>query len=476
MELVDYVRVLRRRWVVIATVLLACVGGAAAATLLATPQYQSAGQWLLVAGSDRTLQDDFALVSMADRMTVLAPSGPVNAAVREAADVPADASVSVVASRPEEVTPVVAAAVTASDPVVARDAAAAFPEAILAAMVELDQISSESAVQFVELSAPGVPGAPVSPDPVRNLLVGALLGLVLGLAAAFVREALDVRIRDADDVEAQHLLPVVGEIPVDMKREALPARTHPESIRAEAYRQVRAHLMFGEATGLPRSILVTSPNPGEGKTSLAVNLAELSRRSGQSVVVVDADLRRPAVDEYVLGVRRQPGLSDYLLGKAAVTEVLADSDGLALIPSGGLPKNPSELVGSSRFADLLRQLESEFDLVVVDGPPVLPVVDAIQISVMVQGVLVCARQGETTRSELRRAKELLERVSARIYGVVLINAPAGDGSYGYRRYGYKTYGTKKSTLPRHQETGDTRPYLGGQRASETKQAGDRSPR
>jgi capsular exopolysaccharide synthesis family protein len=230
--------------------------------------------------------------------------------------------------------------------------------------------------------------------------------------------------------------------------------------------------MFGEATGLPRSILVSSANPGEGKTSLAVNIAELSRRAGQTVVVVDADLRRPAVDDYVLGVRRQPGLSDYLLGKADLGEVMVDSEGLHLVPSGALPKNPSELVGSVRFAEMLRALEDEFDLVIVDGPPVLPVADAIQISVMVQGVLLCARQGETTKSELRRAKDLLERINARIYGVVLMNAPAGEGSYGYRRYGYKGYGRgyKRKGLPMHEELGDARPFQPAPERTDTPRA------
>jgi non-specific protein-tyrosine kinase len=393
-------------------------------------------------------------------MVVLAPTGPVTQSIREVGEVPDDVALSVTATRPEEASPVVAATAVSSDPEAAQRAAAAFPEAILTAMADLEQISSPEAVGVVALTEPGVPDSPASPDPVRNLVIGALIGLVLGLAAAFVREALDVRIKDADDVEAEHLLPVVGEIPIEMRREALPARTHPDSSRAEAYRQVRTHLMFGEATGLPRSILVTSANPGEGKTSLAVNIAELSRRAGQTVVVVDADLRRPAVDDYVLGVRRQPGLSDYLLGKADLAEVLVDSEGLHLVPSGALPKNPSELVGSVRFAEMLRALEDEFDLVVVDGPPVLPVADAIQISVMVQGVLLCARQGETTKSELRRAKDLLERINARIYGVVLMNAPAGEGSYGYRRYGYKGYGrgSKSKGLPVHEELGDARPF------------------
>lgn len=460
MELIDYVRVLRRRWVIILVVLLSCIGGAAVATIMTTPQYTSSGRWLLVAGDDEDLQNDFALVTVADRMVLFAGTASVTETVRAEAGIPADVPLSLSAARPEGETPVLDASATSTDPALAQQAAEAFPEAMVAALVDLGQLPSSAAVSVEVLNPPGVPSTPVSPDPIRNLAVGALLGLVLGLAAAFVREALDVKVRDASDVESLHGLPVVGEVPTELQRESLPARTHPESSRTEAYRQVRAHLMFSEASGLPGSILVTSANPGEGKTSLAVNLGELNRASGQTVVVIDADLRRPAVDDYVLGVRRQPGLSDYLLGKAAITDIIVDAGGLHLIPSGPLPRNPSELVGSTRFAELIQALCQEFDLVIVDGPPVLPVADAIHLSVMVQGVVVCARQRSTTRSELRRAKDLLERMNARIYGVVLMNSVTSDGSYGYRRGGYGGYSSryKKSDLPVHDDLGGPKPY------------------
>jgi capsular exopolysaccharide synthesis family protein len=441
-ELIDYFRVLRRRWVLIAVTTLACVGGAAVATISATPLYQSSARWLLVAG-DGEVGANAALTFLAQRESIvaLADTGPVVDRTRQLASIPDDVSLSILTAAEDVNTPIIATTATSSSPQAAQQALEVLPQAVAESLADLQQIPSPSYISFEALSAPGLPGSPASPSPFRNLLVGLALGVVLGVAAAFVRDALDTRLRDVDSIEGDHSLDVLAVVPSELRREMLPALRQPQSARAEAYRKIRTHLLFAGPAGLPRSILLTSPNPGEGKTSLATNLAVVCHQSGQSVVVVDADLRRPMAATYLIDQRPERGLVDVLLGQADLEECLvAVRPGLLVLPSGSVPTNPSELVGSQGMADVLRQLEANADLVLVDAPPVLPVADAIHLSALCEGTVLCARAGETTETELRRSREALDRVGAHLLGVALMADPTGSGEpygYGYRPHGYR---------------------------------------
>ena len=438
MELIEYVRIVRRRWIVVAVVLLGCLGGAAAVTLLTTPLYTSSARWLVVTNAPADLDaPSYSAITLADVAATFAPTEPVVSGAVEQAGLPAGTPVSVSSAVPSETTAFVDVSVTAESPTVAAQVATALPVSMVDSLVQLQQIGSPDDVRLETISAPGVPGSPSSPDVLRNLLIGLGVGLVLGLAAAFVREALDVRVRDVDEIEEANDLAVLAVVPDELRREAVPAITQPESARAEAYRKVRTHLLFADPAGMPSSVLVTSPNPGEGKTSLATNLAAVCQRAGQSVCVVDADLRRPMVAAHLLDGVHEPGLSDYLAGRAAATEIIDPSrPGLAVVPSGPVPSNPSELLGSRRMAELIEALEDAYDVVIVDAPPVLPVADAVQLAAVTRGTVLAARNADTSRTELRRAREALERVGGRILGIVLVGAARGDDSYGYKQYGY----------------------------------------
>jgi capsular exopolysaccharide synthesis family protein len=452
-HLIDYVRVIRRRWVLLAVVMLSVIGGAAVATILAPKSY-STSTTLLILPADPAAPAPIGFGAGPSTVAAFAQTPPVVAAAVEEAGLPAGTSVGVSASAPEEGAAFVNIRVSDEVPEIAQAVAEAYPAVLGPQLFDLGQLSSADAVEFRVITPPGLPSRPSSPDPVRNLGIAALVGLALGLAAVFVREALDHRVRDVDEIESEHELPVLAVVPHVDHASRVPARSHPSSSRAEAYRKVRANLLFAGPRGLPKSILVTSPNPGEGKTSLVANLAVVAQRAGQRVVIVDADLRRPMLGTYLLDEKPEVGVVDYLKGRAGLADVIVEAaPGLAIVAAGRLPSNPSELIGSTRFSTLISDLEARYDLVIVDGPPVLPVADAIQLGARVEGVVLGARAASTSRTELRRAREGLERVGASILGVVLVGAASGDDSYGYRSRSYRYgYGSKDDS--REDESAD----------------------
>lgn len=214
----------------------------------------------------------------------------------------------------------------------------------------------------------------------------------------------------------------------------------PKSPGAEAYRVLRTNLQFMALDQQLRTILVTSSSPEEGKSLTSANLAIAFAQSGQQVLLVDADLRRPTVAKMFRASNgRWVGLTSVLAGSLALEDALTESGvpGLKLLPSGPIPPNPAEMVGSQRMEALLQELTSRFDLVLIDTPPVLAVTDACAMAPRVDGVLLVVRVNQVGHPQARRAKELLMAVKARILGVVLDGVERQDGDgYGYYSYYY----------------------------------------
>ena len=262
---------------------------------------------------------------------------------------------------------------------------------------------------------------------------------MLGVAAAFVVETLDRRLKDSADVEAASGLTALGVVPFEMPAEPIPAKSQPNSVRAEAYRQVRTNLAFVSEKGPPKSVIVTSPASSEGKTSLAANLAITCARSGQRVVLVDADLRRPMVHTF-LDMPEHQGLVHVLAGTIELSDALQSSEAgpMDVLVAGPVPTNPSELLGSETMLKTIRQLESSYDIVIIDTPPVLPVTDALLIGVNVDAVVVVARLGQTTRDRIRRTITALTQVKANIAGVVPNGAIQREDSAYYYTYRYRS--------------------------------------
>lgn len=437
LRLSDYLRVLRRHAVLIVLATGLGAAGAAFATSTQERVYRTSAQLIVsVAGTEsdgRPISRRPVAVQAAETLGELASTPPAVSAAMAAARVPDAAQLSVTAAG-DGATPFLTIVVTGPDPRLIAQVANAFAATLPAVAMDLDQINEGDRIDLETLTEAPVNAVPVSPRPKRNLLIGCVLGLVVGLAGAFARTAVDRRLGGSGDIEDATGLPVLGAIPVELEHERLPAASHPGSIRSEAYRLVRTNVGFTDMPEVPRTLLVTSAAPGEGKTSLVVNLAVSCAQAGESVVVVDADLRKPRV-AYHLRVDGSRGLSDLLAApQGTVGSRLQPAVGglLAVLPSGRTPPNPSELLGSEAMRTVLAQLTQQFDRVIVDAPPILPVADGVKLASLVGGVILVVKVEQTTREELVAASDRLERASARVLGVVANGVqPSRDQAYGY---------------------------------------------
>ncbi len=292
-------------------------------------------------------------------------------------------------------------------------------------------------------SAP-VPASPVRPTPERNGVIALIGGLLLGIGIAFLVDYLDDSIKNKDDLAAATSgLPVIGLIPVVSEWRTqgdaqLVSLSAPKSSAAEAYRTLRTAIQFISLEHPTRTLQITSAGPQEGKSTTIANLAVALARAGQEVVVVCCDLRRPRIHEF-FGLENSVGFTSMLLGKVSLSGAVQKVPGQArvsLLASGPLPPNPSELLSSRRTVEVLALLQAEFDIVLIDSPPVLPVTDALVISGLVDATLLISVSGGTTRKEAARAVELLRQVDAPLIGSVL-NGVRSDGTYEYQYYQYE---------------------------------------
>lgn len=303
-----------------------------------------------------------------------------------------------------------------------------------------------------------VPAAPSSPRKLRDTLLGFGTGLVLGVGLAFLRETLDDTIATREDLDrVLPELPVLAEIPNMSSRRGEKARVIsavlPHSPAAEAYRTLRTSVQFLSLEHSLRTLQVTSPRTGEGKTTTLANLAVALAGAGQRVIVIDADLRRPRMHE-LFGVENSIGFTSVLLGEAPLSAALQEvpgQAGLRLLTSGAKPSNPSELLASRRAAEVLASLAEAADLVLVDSPPVLPVTDAVALAPRMDATLVVVSAGTTTGRDLARTLETLGRVAAPVVGTVL-NATTSQGHYPYYGYHYQRY-SESSTSTRKSGAG-----------------------
>jgi non-specific protein-tyrosine kinase len=283
----------------------------------------------------------------------------------------------------------------------------------------------------------------VSPQPLRNGVLGAAVGLILGLGMAFLVEYLDNTIKSTEEAERLFGAPVLGHIPAEHFEKGESRRltivTHPGSPSAEAYRVLRNSLDFINFQHDIKTLLVTSAAPGEGKSTVAANLAAGLAQTGKKVVLVSCDFRRPTTEQF-FDIRNMMGLSDVLTGRNSLKAALQRprEEELLVLTSGKMPPNPSELLGSQKMKELVESLEEWADWVIIDSPPLLAVADPASVARWADGVLIVTRGGTSTREAAKKARELLEKVGARVMGVVVwgLQEPGSGGGYGYY---YDTY-------------------------------------
>lgn len=475
MEITEYLRAIRRGWRIALAAVLACVTLAAVATALATPQYRSSSQLFVSATgaenpTDLTQGSNFAqrqIATYADLVTapiVLEPVIETLGLQTTVADLAPSISASV-----QQGTVLITVAATDEDPIRAADLANAVSTQFAVSVQDLERVqeTEPSPVKVTVVRAAELSTSPSSPNPARNIALGVVIGMLLGLAGAVLRDLLDTRVSNADDVARVTDRTIIGTIAFDKSAVKAPliVQADPHSPRAEAFRTLRTNLQFIDAAERPRSIVFTSSLPAEGKTTTTANLALTIAASGASVVVVEGDLRRPRLLDY-MGMEGSVGLTTVLIGEVDLDDVLQPfGPRVSVLGAGAIPPNPSELLGSPAMAALLQELETRFDYVVIDAPPLLPVTDAAVLSKVADGTIVVVGSRVIKREHLSRALQTLETVDAHVLGMVINRLPISVGdSYRYYRDGYapestgarEGQGSSTERTPRHSAAAGSR--------------------
>jgi len=321
------------------------------------------------------------------------------------------------------------------------------------------------------------PGGPFKPDLGRNLAIAIALGLLSGVGLALILEFFDSTIRRTEDLEALTGRPVLGLVPMVKARQMradnpnahLPDRAvghysakHPKSSVSEAFRSLRTSLMFSTPEGMPKTILITSPGPGDGKTTTAINLATVMAQNGSRVLLIDADLRKPRLHRD-FGKPQSPGLTNRIAGtqsegNEAASIVTTDVEGLFVMPSGHQAPNPAELLSSERMTRIIAMNARAFDHVIIDTAPILGLADSMVLSRLVDGVIVVASAGQTAKDSIKTSMRRLMQVRAPLLGVVLNAVDLDSPDYAY--YSSYYYNYESDDEPDEAEGAGTRRALG----------------
>lgn len=463
MTILDLIRLLRRSWISVAVGLLIGLAVAAGYTFTRPTTYVAESRGVVIAGSTisvgDTMSGDTVTVSRAAMYASLVNTSAVSQRANRILASQGITRKGTVTATTAEGSPFIN--INAKGPT-ARDAQALANATLSSLRSEAlrletfgrtqgretpeDQMQRMTSINVLAYEPASLPSSPVRPGLVRNLILGGLTGALLGGLLAFARRALDARVRSQEQVEMLTGKSVLGVVP---ETKSLKVRKGQASKRVsgaagEALRQLRTNLRFVSVDSPPRSVVVTSPAPGDGKSTIAAQLARLLAVAGQPVVLIDCDLRRPTQgDQFNLdsGV----GVTQVLAGDVPLEDALLDSGtrGLQVLPAGRIPPNPSELVGSKAMHSLIERLAVDH-MVIIDAPPVLAVTDGALLSAAADGTILVSRLGRTHRAALEQSTKLLEQTKARLLGVVLNAASKrslSDSAYGYTGYTgyYKDY-------------------------------------
>ncbi|HEY0889036.1 MAG TPA: polysaccharide biosynthesis tyrosine autokinase [Nocardioides sp.] len=449
MELSDYLKLVRRRWVSILLVTLLCGALALAYTALQTKQYASDVRlFVSTTVADASNAGTINAGGQFSQARVqsyagLASSRELAEAVIQKLDLDAE---------PEELTGKVTASVavntvnltltvTDADPHQAQRIAQAYAEALteLVRQLETPPGQTDAPIKATIVDNASLSENPVAPKPVRNVGLGIVLGGLLGLGLAVLRQKLDTRVHSTEEVVELTDKPVLGAIGFDAEaKDALLISDIPShSPRAEAFRVLRTNLQFVDVDNHNKVFVLSSAVPGEGKTTTSVNLAISLAQAGIKTLLIEADLRRPRA-AIRLGLDGAVGVTTVLVGKVKFEDALQHDErtGLDFLAAGPVPPNPAELLQSNAMRELLLRLRDSYEVVLIDAPPLLPVTDAALLARQADGAMLVIKHGKITRDQVKLSVDRLTHVDARLVGVVMNMVPAKRGSsYGYG-YGY----------------------------------------
>lgn len=462
MELSDYLRILRNHWIAVTAFVVVCAVAAFGWSSLQPKVYAASSSGFVTSGGggDPGLDNlnDILSKSRAASYVVLARDRATASLVIDdlGLDTTPEALVGRIEATQTPETVIISIAARANTPEDAQELADAWVSALAERVDAVEASKSGQQGMRIEVSESAqLPTSPISPNVERNVLLGAVLGGLLGLGYAVVRSMLDRRLRSAEAIEKETGTPVVGSVPDLGKPAGLfvdSSRTGPAALAAESIRRLRTNLSYMDVDNPPRAIVITSPKQGDGKSTMAANLAAAIALSGQPVTLIDADLRRPRVAE-MLRMDSTVGLTDVLTGRLDLTEALQQHptvEGLSILTSGSKPPNPSEILGSQAMKTLLGKLRAD-GMVIIDAPPLLPVTDAAIVAHSADGALITVSAGRTLDTELATAISHLTRVNARPLGVILnrvskrtVGAGNYGSYYGYDEYNQETKGRRKA--------------------------------
>lgn len=441
MDLRQCLGAVRRSWWLVLATVVAVMALASVWTWLAVPEYATSVTFFVTTpgrGEADSYQAGLFAMQRVRSYADLLASDRLSRSIAAHPDVTLTADQ--VRARITAVTPpdtvLLLAVVTDSDVVRSERVARALASEFVALVAELEApgVGGAPDVAVTVVSGPVVNPVPVSPQPGRNVAVASVIGLLVGAAGAVGRELLDTTVRGAEALGAVTGVPVLAVVPYDARaaRSPLVLTDDPRCARVEAFRHLRTNLRFVEADRSAGVMVVTSALPEEGKSTTAVNLAIASAESGRRTLLIDADLRRPRAAAY-LGLEDAVGLSNVLAGQVLVRQALQPwgRHQLEVLASGSIPPNPSELLGSRAMTDLLGQLRRQFDVIVIDTSPLLPVTDAAVLAAAADGALLVARSGRTSQTQILTALASLRAVQARVLGCVLTMQRARRGQDAY---------------------------------------------
>jgi tyrosine-protein kinase len=444
MDLHDYLRILRKRLWLIVPITLLCPVIAMAISLATTPVYEASAKLLVVAKTDRAggIASAYQGALLSQQLVksfaqILESRATAEAALRTTTlRLTPRQLEGRIRAEPVPETLLIELAVEDANPVTARRLTNIVARAFIRTLPRL-QNGSTLGVTLVEPAL--TPTAPVRPRTRLNVGLGGVLGIVLGVGLALLLDLLDRSVRTPEDLEAAIGAPVVGTIPpFKAGRQPIPVAKEPRTAPAESFRKLRTNFAF---LGIDRESLccvVTSASAGDGKSTVSANLAIALAQAGQRVVVVDADLRKPTLHK-VFDLHQRVGTTTVLLDQADPHDAIQQpGPGMPFVlTSGQLPPNPSELLGSLRMRELLTQLRADYEVVLLDCPPLLPVTDPMVVSAFADGIILVVRAGTTTRDQVHAAQAICSKAGATVFGTVL-NASTvaeGDQSSYYAYYG-----------------------------------------